>query len=107
MNYICEHCGVMMQITNLACGKSFKCPKCGIKFSVADGAKEYKFLTQKDLCGSADSFDVKKAEAILNQFACKGWRVVSATSTAKGDWSWAGSSNPAVLVLERDLPRAD
>lgn len=43
MNYICEYCGVMMQITNLVCGKSFKCPKCGGGFAVADGAKEYKF----------------------------------------------------------------
>ena len=74
---------------------------------VLDTAPAAKYLVKNlETLDVADDRYYAEAEAILNQFAGKGWRVVSATSTAKGDWSWAGSSNPAVLVLERDLPRA-
>ena len=44
MNYVCEHCGVMLQIENLVCGKSFKCPKCGIEFTVNEDLAPREFI---------------------------------------------------------------
>jgi hypothetical protein len=65
---------------------------------------EYKVITQSDKFFS-DSFDPYKLQALLNDLAGKGWRLVSSVSGDFWDWTNAltGSRRGQVLfVLERE-----
>ena len=68
--------------------------------------KEYKILTQDELFGfgllghadPANDANKKKAEAMLNNYAKDGWRVVTATS-----YYYCTYCYPAMIILERDI----
>ena len=65
--------------------------------------KEYKLLTQDELCGQfmdcSRPEGKARAEGLLNRYAKEGWRVVAATSfNGYGD----EYSHPTLIVLERD-----
>ena len=104
MKVKCHSCGVAMEIQDPRGGFKGDCPKCKAAIHIVKGAKEYKFVTQKMLCGSNAAFDVEVAERTLNVLACEGWRVVSSSAFAKGDMGFAGATYPTLLVLERDIP---
>lgn len=68
--------------------------------------KEYKILTQEELFGigllgysdPSEDNNKRKAEALLNNYAKDGWRVVAATS-----YYCCAYTYPAMIILERDV----
>lgn len=104
MKLKCPGCGVELGIENPKTGCSLACPKCSHRFRIPAGAKEYKVLTQKMLCGGDSSFDAVTVERILNAYAVEGWRVVSAPTYARPTIGFSDAIYPMVIVLERDLP---
>ena len=63
---------------------------------------EYRVLTQAALAGLG-SGTIEGMEAVLNQFAAEGWRVVSTTMTGKVEQMFAADTNEMYVILERPL----
>ena len=62
--------------------------------------KEYKVLTQKDLCGAGE-FSPGKMEQAINSCAAQGWRVVSVT-TLRHPAGPEGPRDELIVLLDRD-----
>ena len=61
---------------------------------------EYRVLTQSALAGLG-SGTIEGVEAVLNQFAAEGWRVVTTAMTGKVEQMFAADTNEIYVVLER------
>ncbi len=110
MDMICPKCGRTLSYDLSSDVKDPKgeCPGCHAPICLSKFRKEYKLLTHRDLCGrkSLDDDDVKKrAESVLNKYACAGWRIVAVSTHNESDFSIGGNHSEPLFVLERDVPR--